>query len=229
MNYSCIIPVFNEESRVSDVLKQVTQVKSLAEIICVDDGSYDNSAGVIKENFPQVRLVQHERNLGKTAAVATGLSLAMGGTILLLDADLINLKSAEIDKALACFEQNQLDCLLLNTAPMSRIERVLRPLFRFLLLAAGNRIIHKQCLKETLQSGNFKSYHLEIAQNKYLMANKKSVGHFDISAVDVSKISKEGFIKGTQSELEMWRQIISYAGLGFFIKQSLFFARRKFT
>lgn len=228
MPYSCIIPVFNEQARVGEVLKQVSQVKNLAEIICVDDGSSDNSARVIKENFPKIKLIQHERNLGKTAAVVTGLSLATGETVLLLDSDLINLKSGEIDKALACFEQNGLDCLLLNTAPTNLAERLLRPVLRFLLLAAGSRVIHKQCLKEALQAGNFKSYDLEIAQNKYLMENRKVVGYFDISAIDVSKVSKNGLIKGTWQELVMWRQITSYAGLLFFIKQSLFFARRKY-
>lgn len=228
MKYSCIIPVHNEQSRISNVLKCVIQVKKISEIICVDDGSTDNSASIIKENFPQVKFAQHQHNLGKTVAIVTGLSLAVGETVLLLDSDLINLKSKEIDNAFACFEQNKLDCLLLNTASMSRIEQAPRPIFRFLLLAAGNRIIRKQCLKETLQSGNFKSYHLEIAQNKYLMENNRSVGYFDISAKDVSKISREGFIKGMWDEIEMWRQIVSYAGLLFFIKQSLFFARRKF-
>jgi hypothetical protein len=59
------------------------------------------------------------------------------------------------------------------------------------------------------------------------MDNDKKVAYFDVSAKDVSKIHKIGFVKGWKDELKMWHQIIVYAGLSFFIKQSLFFARRK--
>lgn len=227
MKYSCIIPVYNEQPRILEVLKTIIQVKKISEIICIDDGSTDDSFRIIQKNFPQINLVGHRSNLGKTSSIITGLNLAKNETVLLLDSDLIKLKSSEIDNAFACFEQNKLDCLLLNTAPMSFIDKLLRFVFRFLLLAAGNRIIQKQLLKEILKPGNFQSYHLEMAQNKYLMENNKNVAYYDISALDVSKISKEGFIKGLLDELEMWRQIMSYAGLFFFIKQSFVLARKK--
>lgn len=227
MKYSCLIPIYNEESRISDVLKTVIKVKEVSEIICIDDGSSDKSPEVVKKNFPQVALVVHKRNLGKTAAILTGINRAKGDNLLLLDSDLKNLKSTEIDRAITLFEKNDLDCLLFNTAPMSRIDQIQRHIFRFLLLAAGNRIIRKQCLEDALASGNFESYHLEIAQNKYLMEHNKNVAYFDISAVDISKISKEGFLKGVLKELIMWRQIVGYAGFLFFLKQTLFFAREK--
>lgn len=227
MDYSCIIPVYNERSRVTDVLNQITLAKNIAEVICVDDGSTDGSATIIKEKFPQVTLLIHDNNRGKTAAVATGLSVARYKNILLLDSDLRNLKSGEIDDACTCFEQHNFDCLLLNTAPMSSAERLLRPIFRCLLLAAGNRIISRQCLEESLQQVNTRGYLLEIAQNKYLMEKKKRVGYYDITATNVSKVSKRGFIKGTWQEVVMWRQIIHFAGLPFFVKHSLIFSRNK--
>lgn len=227
--YSCIIPIFNEAPRLLNVLSAATKIKELSEIICVDDGSSDNSAGVIQKEFPTVKLIQHTENLGKSAAIYTGVKAAKNDTVLLLDSDLIGLNSQEISDALASFERDQLDCLLLNTAPMSRTDGGLRIFFRFLLLAAGNRIIHKQFLLNLLPSGSYKSYHLEIAQNKYLMDNRKKVAYFDISAKDVSKIAKVGFTKGLRDELGMWQQIVSYAGFWFFLKQTLFFARKKAT
>lgn len=226
-NYSCIIPIYNEEQRISSVLSVVTKVKEISEIICVDDGSNDKSVSVVKKDFPTVKLIQHKVNQGKTAAIHTGVKLAENNTILLLDSDLVNLNAQEICNAFTSFERNRLDCLLLNTAPMSQIDELLRTVFRFLLLAAGNRIIHKKYLIDLLSSGTYKSYHLEIAQNKYLIDNDKKVAYFDVSAKDVSKIAKVGFSKGWKGELGMWCQIITYAGFGFFIKQSLLFARQK--
>lgn len=227
MKYSCIIPIYNEQARIGNVLTEALQIKNVSEIICIDDGSTDASARTIKKNFPHITLIQHKRNVGKTRAIITGLKYAKHESILLLDSDLLSLKSRELDRAIASFEHNNLDCLLLNTVPRDYIDKLLRSMFRFLLLAAGNRIIRKQSLQEVFKRGNFRSYDLEIAQNRYLMVNNKNVAYFDVSAVDVSKIFKDGFIKGLQEEIEMWWQMISFAGLLFFIKQSLFFSRRK--
>lgn len=225
--YSCIIPVFNEESRVSHVLRTISKVKEISEIVCVDDGSTDNSTKVIREYFPQVKLIQHKQNLGKTAAIITGINSTKHDTIVLIDSDHKNLKSFEISQAITSFEQNKLDCLLLKTVPMSRTDHVLRYFFRFIFLCTGHRIIRKHHLRKSLRSGNFKSYHLEIAQNQYLMENNKKVAYFDISAKNVGKISKEGLIKGYLNEIKMWHQIITFAGLKFFIRHSLFFANKK--
>lgn len=227
MKYSCVIPIYNEETRIADVLTHVSQITEISEIICVDDGSTDNSTKVVRKNFSHVTLIRHKRNLGKTAAVITGVNIASGNNLLLLDSDLKGLKSEEIDHAITAFEQNELDCLLLNTAAMNKLDRILRRIFRCLLLAAGNRIIRKPCLEKALASASFESYHLEIAQNKYLMDHNKKAAYYDISAVDVSKISKEGYVKGAIGEIKMWRQIVTYAGLLFFLKQTLFFARNK--
>ncbi len=225
--YSCIIPIYNEEPRIYNVLQAIVHIPELSEIICVDDGSTDNSAKVIKNNFPNIKLIQHNKNLGKTNAVISGLKLSKYNSIIILDSDLEDLKSIEISKAIRSFEQNQLDCLLLNTAPMNSLDQLLRKLFRFLLLTAGNRIIYKQCLLNSLTTKNLKSYHLEIAQNKYLMENKKKVAYLDVSFKDVSKISKEGLIKGLIDEFKMWLEMIAYDGLIFFLKQSLIFCKEK--
>jgi glycosyltransferase involved in cell wall biosynthesis len=219
--------VYNEQTRIADVLKQVSRTKKISEIICVDDGSTDKSAEVIKKYFPKVIQINHKTNLGKTAAIASGLKLVKEETLLLLDSDLINLNYQEIDRAIAIFERENLDCLLLNTVPPNFTVRLVCLMSRFPLTVAGNRIIHKKCLTETLRKANFKSYYLEIAQNKYLMENNKKVAYFDISAIGVSKISKVGFFNGLWQEIIMWQQIIDYAGLVFLIKQSLVFAKRK--
>ncbi len=110
---------------------------------------------------------------------------------------------------------------------MQNIDVLLRQFFRFLLLAAGNRVVNKQWLTTVLRNAHFNGYQLEIAQNKYLMEHNKNIAYLDISARDVSKIDKIGWFRGGIAELWMWYKIVNYAGIWFFIKQSLLFGRKK--
>lgn len=90
MNLSVIIPVYNEVNNISEILKRV-QAQNLAnEIVVVDDGSTDGTRTVLKELDGQkkVRVILHERNQGKGAAVLTGMKAAQGDLLLIQDADL---------------------------------------------------------------------------------------------------------------------------------------------
>ncbi len=85
---SIIIPVFNEEKTIKQLLERVKKVKLPGgiskEIIVVDDGSTDATVSEIR-NF---KIFRHAKNLGKGAAVRTGLRHATGDFIIIQDADL---------------------------------------------------------------------------------------------------------------------------------------------
>lgn len=90
MNLSVIIPVYNEAQNIREILKRV-QATSLAwEILIIDDGSTDGTRDILKEldGTDQIRVVLHEENQGKGAAVRTGFSEAKGDVFLIQDADL---------------------------------------------------------------------------------------------------------------------------------------------
>jgi len=63
MKISCIVPAFNEESTISDVLKNIKKVKTIREIIVVDDGSTDNTFRQAKSEG--VKVIRHSSNKGK--------------------------------------------------------------------------------------------------------------------------------------------------------------------
>ena len=87
---SVIIPVLNEEATIQQMIRKVRQVAlpSLEkEIIVVDDGSRDRTVEILKKD-PDIRLVVHEKNKGKGAALKTGIQNSTGDLILLQDADL---------------------------------------------------------------------------------------------------------------------------------------------
>jgi glycosyltransferase involved in cell wall biosynthesis len=88
---SVVIPVYNEETTLMNVVSRVLAVPHLLEIIIVDDCSTDGTgelARQLAEMHPQVRLVRHERNAGKTAALKSGFALTSGQIVIVQDADL---------------------------------------------------------------------------------------------------------------------------------------------
>ncbi len=90
MNLSVVIPVYNEVDNLSEILRRVQAQKLANEIIVVDDGSTDGTRNILKEldGKENVRVLLHERNKGKGAAVMTGLRAAQGDLLLIQDADL---------------------------------------------------------------------------------------------------------------------------------------------
>lgn len=91
MKLSVIMPVYNELQTIEPILKRVDAVGLADEIIVVDDGSVDGTREFLSElasQFPKVKLVLHESNQGKGAAVRTGIEHASGELLLIQDADL---------------------------------------------------------------------------------------------------------------------------------------------
>ncbi|MGF1677886.1 MAG: glycosyltransferase family 2 protein [Candidatus Methylacidiphilales bacterium] len=86
MNYSVIIPFYNEEENAHAVLIEILSVLPDAEIIAVDDGSTDGTAAAIT-SVPSVRLISHPHNLGQSAALYHGLTAATGDICIMLDGD----------------------------------------------------------------------------------------------------------------------------------------------
>lgn len=88
---SIIMPVYNEARTVGQAVERVLAVEypCPVELIVVDDGSADDTAGILDE-YGQfgIRVVRHHVNFGKGAAVRTGVSQASGTHVLILDADL---------------------------------------------------------------------------------------------------------------------------------------------
>lgn len=90
---SVVIPAFNEESGIEQVMDRVLAVRpALArmnielEFIIVDDGSRDRTAALVSK-YPDVRLIQHLKNRGYGAAIKTGFRHATGEYLAFLDAD----------------------------------------------------------------------------------------------------------------------------------------------
>lgn len=93
MNNFVIVPVYNEENRATETINKILTVDKNIKVIVVDDGSSDNSLNILENNFKnnsRVTISSHVINLGKGAAMKTGLRIAwkMGGeAVIFVDAD----------------------------------------------------------------------------------------------------------------------------------------------
>ncbi len=89
MKLSIIVPVFNEEKTILQILEKLNNadIPVQSEIIIVDDGSTDSTREKLKK-VKGVKIILHKTNQGKGAAVKTGIKHASGDYILIQDADL---------------------------------------------------------------------------------------------------------------------------------------------
>ncbi len=94
MKVSIVIPNFNGRAIMEKNLPKLLAAwdnpkNNIREVIIVDDGSWDNSVKFIKENYPEVKLIKHTKNRGFSAAVNTGVRMAKGNLIVLLNTDVL--------------------------------------------------------------------------------------------------------------------------------------------
>lgn len=90
MKLTVILPVYNEFETIQEILRRVKSTGLVSEILVVDDGSKDGTRDVLAA-LPAdgiTRVILHERNMGKGAAVRTGIQNATGDIVLIQDADL---------------------------------------------------------------------------------------------------------------------------------------------
>ncbi len=89
---SVVVPAFNEgavlEAHLQLLVEFLARRGEEFEILCVDDGSSDDTAAILNRLGPRVRTLVHRENLGKGAAVRTGSLAATGERVVFLDADL---------------------------------------------------------------------------------------------------------------------------------------------
>ena len=116
MKYSIVIPLKNEEENIKDLINEIEPVmhalKSPWELICINDGSTDNTSSVLlklAETKPFLRILTFDRNYGQSCAFDAGFKNAHGEWVITLDGDRQN-DPADIPKLLAMTEENDLVC-----------------------------------------------------------------------------------------------------------------------
>ncbi len=188
MKLSVIIPVYNEVESIQVILKRVQDTGLAHEIVVVDDGSKDGTRDVLAalDGKNSVRVILHERNKGKGAAVRTGMGTALGDVLLIQDADL-EYDPRDYPQLLQPIEEGLAD-VVYGSRFLGRAHRV--TMFWHLvankMLTLMTNILYNTILTD-METG-YKVFRREILNGMTLRANS-----FDFEPEFTAKILKRNF------------------------------------
>jgi glycosyltransferase involved in cell wall biosynthesis len=222
MNVTCLIPCFNERERIAGVLDVIVGTANITQVICVDDGSTDGTADFIQRHWPEVEVVRLLQNVGKTAAIKYGLKYVQHEALLMMDADLQDLRKCELEAALDAYRTY-------DPVDMIILRRINSPWFvkwyRSDVLLSGERILKTADLRQVLYQ-KLKCYQLEVAINRYMLRHKKVVRWMPWSAMNTYKVDKLGVLDGSRKEFRMYVDIVNYVGFSHMLLQLTSFTRK---
>ncbi|MFL6334936.1 MAG: glycosyltransferase family 2 protein [Pyrinomonadaceae bacterium] len=124
---SVVIPAYNEEATLADVVRKVLKLEHLLEVVVVDDCSKDRTGAVARAlaaEDARVRVARHERNKGKTEALKTGFAQTTGEIVIVQDADL-EYDPVEIPEVIRPILHGQADVVYGSRFLVRRAARVL--------------------------------------------------------------------------------------------------------
>jgi glycosyltransferase involved in cell wall biosynthesis len=138
---SIVVPIYNEQAHLKEILKRVraVEIEGGKEIICVDDCSRDGTWDLLQDEAKELdtRVLRHPHNMGKGAAVRTGLAEVKGDVVLIQDADL-EYDPADYPCLLAPIRSGQAE-VVYGSRFLGKRERM------YTANAAGNRLVTLVC------------------------------------------------------------------------------------
>lgn len=196
-----IIPAYNEEATVAEVVRIARSVKLIDEVLVVSDGSTDNTAEAARA--AGARVLELQRNYGKGSAMRFGVMDTNAPIILFLDADLVGLT---IDH----FEQ-LLWPVIVGGRAMNAAQRdrgFLNPFVRHLPLISGERAMTREIFLAVPEEF-IQGFMVEIVLNYYCRLKKLRYGSVLLPGLTIRrKYQKVGWRKGIGQYFDMTFQII---------------------
>jgi glycosyltransferase involved in cell wall biosynthesis len=197
---SVVIPVYNEIDTLDQIVAAVRAVPVAKEIILVDDGSSDGSRDLLAkyEDVPDVRVLYHERNQGKGAAIRTGVAAATRDLVVIQDADL-EYDPQELPRLMRPIEEGKADVVYGSRFAGGDAHRVL-----YFWHSVGNKFL-------TLLSNMFTNLNLTDMETCYKMFRREIIQSIRI---EESRFGMEPEITAKVAKLgcRVYEVGISYAG-----------------
>jgi glycosyltransferase involved in cell wall biosynthesis len=203
MNVTAIIPAYNEEQTIANVVCCVKNVDKIQKIIVVSDGSTDRTADIARECG--VDVIELQENVGKGGAIKAGINECGTEVILFLDADLIGLTEKHVLDLISPVINNESDMtvgIFKNGRMVTDLAQKVTPYL------SGQRAIKKSII-DKISNIDITRYGVEVAVTKYV--EKTSVRVQEVDLPDMTHLTKEeklGLIKGVQARLKMYWDIV---------------------
>jgi len=202
MKVSLIIPAYNEEKTIGDVIYVAQKNPFVDEIVVVNDGSTDKTPIIAKKMG--VNLINLGENKGKGYALYEGVKNSIGDIVIFLDADLIDLKTYHITELIKPIIEGE----YLTTCGIFEKGRFATDLSHKLTpFLSGQRAIIRN-LWENFKYDPEIRYGFEITLSDYFWRNKIKVKYVVLEGVtQLTKEEKIGTKEGRKSRIKMYKDI----------------------
>ena len=203
MNVTAVIPAYNEEQTIADVVKRVKNIDKIQKVIVVSDGSTDNTAEIARQCGADV--IELNENVGKGGAIKAGINECGTEIILFLDADLIGLTEKHVLDLIEPVIENKADMtigIFKNGRMVTDLAQKVTPYL------SGQRAIRKSII-DRIPNIDITRYGVEVALTKYV--DKYNVRVQEVDLPDMTHVTKEeklGIIRGVQARLKMYWDIV---------------------
>jgi glycosyltransferase involved in cell wall biosynthesis len=214
---SCVVCAFNEADRIRNILDVIVGHPMLDEVIVVNDGSTDATLSALAD-YPQVRVLSHSPNRGKTYALSRGIAAARYTTIMLLDADLAGVTASDIDALAAPVMKGDADVSISLRSNSLWIYRRLG-----LDFVSGERVAPKWLLAGAVEAmQRLPRWGGEVYMNEIFIRQACRISVVKWArVVNIRKYEKAGVWRGTLAEARMISDAVSVLGPYGLVRQHL--------
>ncbi|HHU32374.1 MAG TPA: glycosyltransferase family 2 protein [Clostridia bacterium] len=203
MKTAVLIPAYNEEHTIGQVLRVALICQDVNEVVVVSDGSTDQTANIARKWGAKV--IDLPENRGKGAAIMAGLKATQAEIIVLLDADLVGLNPSHIRLLLEPVRRGEAD-MTVGVFKSGRIYTDISQ--RVAPFLNGQRAVKRQVL-EALSHFELTRYGIDIILSRYAKNTNLKVVTIELNNLtQLMKEEKLGLFSGIAARLRMYWEII---------------------
>lgn len=203
MSVAAIIPAYNEEKTIENVINVVKAVDKIDRIIVVSDGSEDQTAEIARKCG--VEVIALSKNVGKGGAMSRGVKRSKEDIILFLDADLIGLTTKHVEDLINPIIENKTSMTLGIFANGKFTLDLAQRVAPFL---TGQRALRRELFNQ-IKNIEITRFGVEIALTRYIKNN--DISFLKVKLDNLSHLIKErkmGLFKGFIHRLKMYWEIV---------------------
>lgn len=201
MQIAAIVPAYNEEKTIYDLVRVLKSSGLFSEVIVVSDGSSDRTGELARSAGAQV--ITLSDNLGKGGAMSVGVSATKASVVLFFDADLSGVKREHLLQLTEPLLKDEADMVVGIRPELQEVYK----LGSDLPVLSGQRAMKREIFEQVPVKLR-KGYQIEEALNYYCKTNNQQVKLIVLAGLEhLQKIPKSDLVRGTLSYLKMIFQI----------------------